>query len=304
MASTDVPTESEKISEFVNDDSLPTADAPVADKEDSGLPETVNTEPAAAPDLEAPPERPAVNRGKRATKQGVKKGGSTGKKTAKGSQSAQTTTKRTAKKKAVSRPAATGMPEKTSETPNTAPAAQQGSESGDPAPSPDLPAPRESRLIPPPAPSQAPKLPAPAVTGKESPPVQGDLVASNRPVLLGGSPLPSEMIHRWDEMMTTLSGNTRNAVWETGIQGMEELLRTARTDLVKPRGQLTEDQCQELEAWLGRNGYLIPRRAGVSPRGLRRPPGKAVDVKTGKQVNNRRVREARVERMKRMRTGG
>ena len=314
---TDDPVETDL--EFLDD--LPTAD--VTAEEGSGLPETITVEskPETKPDpasqaeldeaLETPPERLVVTRKKSASKAAPAK-----KKTSKGAQTTQTTKERPAKQQGASKPATADTPKKTSKPSEAAPAAQTGPEQGTADKEPELPAPRESRPVQPPAPAQAPELTLPVTKSNDHQqlppdgiprPRQGDLVEPHEPVLLGNNPLSKEMMHRWDEMMTTLSGNTRNAIWETGIQDMQELLRTARPDLVKPRGQLAEAQCQELEAWLGRNGYLIPKKAEISPRGRKnygRPSSKAVDVKTGAEVDNRAVREARIRRMKAMRTGG
>src|SRR5690606_18598612 len=62
------------------------------------------------------------------------------------------------------------------------------------------------------------------------------------------------LTRRWDEFMLALSDATRNAVWEGGYNGLDDLMNRFKADVIRPRGPFTPAQADEVEAWLLANG--------------------------------------------------
>lgn len=149
---------------------------------------------------------------------------------------------------------------------------------------------------------EAPAMPAEAVETKETvetvqgtdeTPEQGDLTETKMPVVLGSGKLPHAIVHQWDTMLSSVTAPTRNAIWEQAITGMEQLLRTPRSDLQLPKGKLTEQQIVEVEKYLNDLGYCLP--AATDLRGSGRSSFTGLNpVASG---SKQKRREARNERL-------
>lgn len=160
--------------------------------------------------------------------------------------------------------------------------------------------------VPSEAPIVSPQAQAePEQAEKRDPPEQADLVAPKEPVVLGGSKLPQNVSNYWDSMMSVISSGARNAIWEKGLDNMTSLLRTPVSDLVKPRGTLAPPHIDEINRYLADLGYCLttvsPRGSGKQTMARGRPQG-IVQTGTGKPIDNQEAREARNQRLEKLRS--
>lgn len=107
-------------------------------------------------------------------------------------------------------------------------------------------------------------LPEPSVPAKSRrvlppTPPSGDTL----PVATSSSP-PANVNQRWDEFLLSLNQATLIAVYELGVQSLTEFSDYAKSDLVRPRGRLTEPQADEIESKLRIMGITLAQvsRAG------------------------------------------
>lgn len=145
------------------------------------------------------------------------------------------------------------------ETLPVAPAAQQELQSGleaRAAPAPVVPAhPANTSAAPdalPPHPSTAVDVTAGGLPAVRLPAAPIELAASPC-TLAPGEEIDAETAKQWDVMLAAVSQPTRLLVWESGIDSMQKLLSTPKSDLVSPRGRFKAGHVKELEDWLIKN---------------------------------------------------